>query len=66
MKVSELFEKSLIAPSSFDKTGSPMKLPNQYKNVDYGKATKARPMTITVRSSGKGHQVYGRRTIMSK
>jgi hypothetical protein len=67
MKVSELLgEKSLIAPSAFDRTGSAMKLPNMYKNTNYGKPQKATAQTVTVKSSGKGHQVYGRRTIMQK
>ena len=69
MKVSEVIsicEKQLIAPSAFDRTGSPMKLPNMYKNINYGKPAKATAQTVTVKSSGKGGQIYGRRTIMQK
>lgn len=67
MKVSELLgEKSLIAPNDFDKAGSPMKLRNMFVNTNYGKPTKATAQTVTVKSSGKGHQIYGRRTIMQK
>lgn len=67
MKVSELLgEKSLIAPNDFDRKGSPLKLRNMYNNVNYGRPQKATAQTVTVRSSGKGHQIYGRRTLMQK
>lgn len=66
MKVWELLEKSLIAPNEFDRTGSPMKLPNQYVNTNWGKKTKVSAQTVTVKSSGKGGQIYGRRTIIQK
>lgn len=61
MKVSEL-----IAPSSFDKTGSPLKLRNMYTNTNYGKPAKATAQTVTVKSSGKDGKIYGRRTFMQK
>ena len=57
---------NLISPSAFDRTGSPMKLPSMYKNTNYGKQTRIKPMTVTVKSSGKDGKIYGRRTIMSK
>ncbi len=67
MKVSELLgEKSLIAPNDFDRKGTAMKLPNQYKNVNYGKMKKVTPQTVTVKGTGKGGHIYGRRTIMQK
>jgi hypothetical protein len=66
MKVWELFEKSLIAPNDFDRSGSPLKLGNMYVNKNYGKNAKCTPQTITVKSSGKDGKVYGRRTIYQK
>lgn len=61
MKVSEL-----IAPSDFDKKGSPLKLRNMYANVNYGKPAKATAQTVTVKSSGKDGKIYGRRTLIQK
>ena len=69
MKVSELIlvaEKQLIAPNNFDRRGKAMKIPNAYNNVNYGKKMKVSAQTITVKSSGKGGNIYGRRTIMQK
>ena len=57
---------NLISKSAFDRSGSPMKIPSMYKNTNYGKPSKVRPMTITVKSTGKDGKVYGHRTIMSK
>lgn len=65
MKVWELLgEKQLIAPNDFDRKGTPMKLPNQYKNTNWGKRMKVTAQTVTVK--GKDGTVYGRRTIMQK
>lgn len=68
MKVSELFfvEKQLIAPNDYDRRGTPMKLPNMFNNIDYGKKQKVTPQTVTIKSSGKDHKVYGRKTIAQK
>lgn len=66
MKVSELLERSLIAPNDFDRRGKAMKLPNQYKNTNWGKRTKVSAQTITVKSSGRDGKIYGRRTIIQK
>lgn len=64
MKVWELFEKELIAPNDFDRKGSPMKIPNMYKNTNWGKRMGVSPQTVTVK--GKDGTVYGRRTIIQK
>lgn len=67
MKVWELIsEKSLIAPNDFDRKGTAMKLPNAYKNINYGKKMKVSAQTVTVKGTGKGGHIYGRRTIMQK
>jgi hypothetical protein len=70
MKVHEVLNikegKSLIAPSEFDKRGTPMKLPNMYNNKDWGNVKKTSPKTVTVQSSGKDKKIYARRTIVSK
>ena len=70
MKVHEVLNikesKSLIAPSEFDKRGTPMKLPNMYDNKNWGKVTKVSPKTVTLKSTGKDGKIYCRRTIWSK
>lgn len=70
MKVCEILNikegQSLIAQNEFDRRGKPMKLPNVYKNRNWGAVTKVSPKTVTVKSSGKDGKIYCRRTIMSK
>ncbi len=72
MKVAELIfvERQLIAPSEFDRRGTAMKLPNMYKNVNYGDKShmKTSAQTVTVRSTKKGqsNKIYGRRTLYQK
>ncbi len=67
MKVWELIsEKSLIAPSDFDRRGSPLKLRSMWKNINYGKPMKVSAQTVTVKSTAKGGHIYGRRTLMQK
>jgi hypothetical protein len=68
MKVKELLfvEKQLIAPNDYDRQGTPMKLPNMYKNINYGRKHKVTPQTVTIKSSGKDHKIYGRKTIVQK
>lgn len=70
MKVHEILNitegKSLIAPTEFDKRGTPMKLPNAYKNKDWGAVKKVSPKTVMIKSTGKDGQIYCRRTIWSK
>lgn len=57
-------EKELIAPNDFDRKGKAMKIPNAYKNTNWGKRTKVSAQTVTVR--GEGGKIYGRRTIIQK
>lgn len=60
MKVNEL-----IKPNENDKKGKEMSYPNMYKNNNYGKETKVRPETVTIRDTKTG-KVYGRKTIVQK
>jgi hypothetical protein len=58
--------KELIAPSDFDKKGSPLKLGDIFANKNYGEDAKCTPQTVTIRSTGKDGKIYGRRTIYQK
>lgn len=57
--------KELIKPSAFDKKGSPLILGYFYNNKNYGKKSKVRPETVTVKDTKTG-KIYGRRTIYQK
>ena len=56
----------LIAPSDFDRKGTPLNLRSMWKNTNYGKPAKATAQTVTVKSTGKDGKIYGRRTLYQK
>lgn len=51
--------------NEFAKKASPMKIPNEYDDVDYGKKTKVTAQTVDVVDSKNG-KLYGSKTIISK